>query len=205
MFNWVTADGYFAAPDGNLDWVVPDEEQAKMAAKDISGFDTVLFGRRTYEIFEAFWGHVVVDDAGTVPDPHHPGRRSSEHGAVAIALNNMSKMVFSRTIKEVTWRKSRLLRDFVPREIETKKRQPGKDIIVFGSGSLVSQLTQHGLIDEYQFGVCPILLGSSHSLLSCVSKSLQLELLEAKPLSSGDVMLRYGRPHRSVVSLSPRA
>jgi dihydrofolate reductase len=53
MFNWITADGYFAGPSGDLDWVVADEEQAKMAANDILGFDTVLFGRRTYEIFEA--------------------------------------------------------------------------------------------------------------------------------------------------------
>jgi dihydrofolate reductase len=55
MFNWMTADGYFAGHDGNLDWVVPDEEQAKRAAEDIPDFDTVLFGRRTYEVFEGFW------------------------------------------------------------------------------------------------------------------------------------------------------
>ena len=66
-FDWVTADGYFSGPDGNLDWVVPDEEQAKAAAESISGFDGALFGRRTYEIFERFWRYVVVDAAGTVP------------------------------------------------------------------------------------------------------------------------------------------
>jgi dihydrofolate reductase len=191
MFNWVTADGYFAGPDGNLDWVVPDEEQARMAAKDISGFDTVLFGRRTYEIFEAFWAHVVVDDSGTVPDPHHPGRRSAEHGAIAIALNKMTKLVFSKTLEDLTWSNARLLRDLDPREIESMKEQPGKDLIVFGSGSVVSQLTQHRLIDEYQFVVCPILLGSGRPLLSGVSKRLRLDLLEAKALPSGDVMLRY--------------
>ena len=54
MFNWVTADGYFAGPDGNLEWVVPDEEQAQAAVEGIPGFDTVLFGRRTYELFEGF-------------------------------------------------------------------------------------------------------------------------------------------------------
>ncbi len=86
MFNWVTADGYFAGPDGNLDWVVPDAEQAKAAAEDIPNFDTVLFGRRTYELFEGFWRYAVVDASGTVPDPHHPGRQSSEHGAIAIAI-----------------------------------------------------------------------------------------------------------------------
>jgi dihydrofolate reductase len=77
MFNWVTADGYFAAPDGNLDWVVPDDEQAKAAAESISNVDAALLGRRTYEIFEKFWAHVVVDDSGTVPDPHHPGQKFS--------------------------------------------------------------------------------------------------------------------------------
>jgi dihydrofolate reductase len=64
-------------------------------------------------------------------------------------------------------------------------------MMVFGSGSVVSQLTQHGLIDEYQFVVCPILLGSGRPLLSGVSKSLRLDLLEAKKYQSGDVMLRY--------------
>jgi dihydrofolate reductase len=193
MFNWVTADGYFAGLDGNLDWVVPDEEQAKAAAQDIPNFDTVLFGRRTYEVFEGFWRHAVVDASGTVPDPHHPGRRSSEHGAIAIALNRMTKLVFSRTMPDVTWRNARLLRELDPREIETMKKQPGKDMIIFGSGSIVSQLTQHGLIDEYQFVVCPILLGSGQPLLRGVSKRLRLALSEAKPLPSGDVMLRYAR------------
>jgi dihydrofolate reductase len=105
----------------------------------------------------------------------------------------MTKLVFSRTLKDVTWRNSRILHELDPREIETMKRQPGKDMIVFGSGSIVSQLTQHGLIDEYQFVVCPILLGSGQPLLSSVSKNSRLDLLEAKPYQSGDVMLRYAR------------
>ena len=192
MFNWVTADGYFAGPDGNLDWVVPDEEHAKAAVEGIPSIDTVLFGRRTYELFEGFWRH-AADDASAAPDPHDPGQRSREHRAIAIWLNEMTKLVFSRTLKDVTWRNSRLLRDLDPREIETMKRQPGKDMIVFGSGSIVSQLTQHGLIDEYQFVVCPVLLGSGRPLLSGVSKESRLELLEAKRYQSGDALLRYAR------------
>lgn len=192
IFNWVTADGYFAGLDGNLEWVVPDEEQARAAAEGIPGFDTVLFGRRTYELFEGFWRH-AVGDSPTAPDPHRPGRRSREHRAMAIWLNEMTKLVFSRTLKGVTWRNSRVLHELDPREIETMKRQPGKDMIVLGSGSIVSQLTQHDLIDEYQFVVCPILLGSGRPLLSGVSKSSRLDLLEAKQYQSGDVMLRYAR------------
>lgn len=194
MFNWVTADGYFAGPDGNLEWVVPDEEQAKGAVEGMPGFDTILFGRRTYELFEGFWRH-AVDDSPTAPDPHRPGRRSREHRAIGLWINEATKLVFSRTLKDVTWRNSRLFHEFDPGEIEAMKRQPAKDMIVFGSGSIVSQLTQHGLIDEYQFVVCPILLGSGRSLVSGVSKSVRLDLLEAKKYQSGDVMLRYALPH----------
>lgn len=192
-FTWVTADGYFAAADGNLDWVVPDEEQARAAAEGISGFDTVIFGRRTYELFEGFWRNAVVDESGAIPGPHDPGRRSREHGAIAIALNRMTKVVFSRSMKEATWKNSRVLREFDSREIEAMKRQPGKDLIIFGSGSIVSQLSRHGLIDEYQFAVCPVLLGSGQSLVQDVSVRLRLDLLEARRLPSGDVMLRYAR------------
>ena len=104
-------------------------------------------------------------------------------------------MVFSRTLQDVTWRHARVLPALDPREIATMKRQPGKDMIVFGSGSIVSQLTQHGLIYEYQFVVCPIVLGSGQPLVRGVSKGLRLDLLEAKELPSGDVILRYARPN----------
>jgi dihydrofolate reductase len=160
-------------------------------------FDTVVFGRRTYELFEGFWRHAVVDQFGTIPDPHHPGRRSPEHGAIAIALARMNKIVFSRSMKDATWENSRLLRERDPREIETMKAQSGKDLIIFGSGSIVSEFTRHGLIDEYQFALCPVLLGSGHTLVRSVSKRLPLDLREAKRLPSGDVILCYARATRT--------
>ena len=194
-FNRVTADGYFAGPNGNLDWVVPEEELDKAATKSLPGSDTILFGRRTYELFEGFWPH-ALDDSPTAPDPHGAGRRSPGIRAMAIWINETTKVVFSRTLKGVTWRNSRLLHELDPREIEAMKRQPGKDMMVFGSGSIVSQLAQHDLIDEYQFVVSPVLLGGGRSLLSGVSKSLRLDLLEAKKYQSGNVKLRYARPRK---------
>jgi dihydrofolate reductase len=110
-------------------------------------------------------------------------------------LNETTKLVSSRTLKDVTWRHSRLLHELDPHEVEAMKKRPGKDLMIFGSGSIVSQLTQHGLIDEYQFVVCPVLLGSGRPLLSGMSKSLRLHLLEAKQYPSGDVALRYARPN----------
>jgi dihydrofolate reductase len=193
MFNRVSADGYFAASDGNLDWVVPEEQLDKAGADSLSDSDTILFGRRTYEMFESFWPH-ALDDTATAADPHSAGRRSPEIRAMAVWINNATKLVVSKSRKEVTWQNSRLLRDVDPREIDDIKRQPGKTIMIFGSGSIVSQLTQHDLIDEYHFIVGPILLGGGQSLLTGVSKRSSLNLLEAKQYPSGNVALRYARP-----------
>jgi dihydrofolate reductase len=191
-FNWVTADGYFAGPDGNLEWIVPDDEQSAAAAAGTPGFDTVLFGRVTYELFERFWRD-AVEDSATAADPHRPGRRSREHRAIAMWLNETAKIVFSRSLKAVTWKNSRLVHQLDPHEIEVMKNQPGKDMMIFGSGSIVSQLSQQALIDEYQFVVCPIFLGSGRPLLSGLSTRVRLDLLEAKRYPSGDVMVRYAR------------
>ena len=192
MFNRVSAEGFFATPDGKLDWVVPEPEIDKAAADGMTRTDTILFGRRTYEMFESFWPH-VLDDSGTTPDPHDPGRRTPELRAMATWINDANKLVFSKTRKEVTWKNSRLFRELDPREIDAMKKQPGKDMMIFGSGSIVSQLTEHGLIDEYQFIVAPILLGSGRPLLSGVSKSLRLALKEETKYPSGNVKLRYAR------------
>lgn len=113
---------------GKLDWVVPDEAQARQAARNIERFDTVLFGRRTYEQFAAFWPRALQDDdPTTVPDPHRPGRRSREHRTVAIALNAMTKVVFSRTLRDATWSNLRIVREFEPHAIAAMKQQPGQE------------------------------------------------------------------------------
>jgi dihydrofolate reductase len=101
MFNWMTANGYFAGADGNLDWVVPDEQQAKAAVEDISLFDTILFGRKTYELFEKFWSH-ALDDSSSASDPHRPSERTKDHRAIATWLNDSTKLIFSRSLKHST-------------------------------------------------------------------------------------------------------
>jgi dihydrofolate reductase len=191
MFNRVSADGYFAAQDGKLDWVVPEREIDKAAASAIDAFDTVLLGRRTYEMFASFWPK-ALDDPKSAPDPH--GReRTPEMRAMAVMLNEATKLVFSKTLKEATWKNSHVIPEFNAREIEALKKQPGKDMIIFGSGSIVTQLAEHNLIDEYQFVVQPILLGSGKTLINDGSRRSKINLQEAKGYQSGNVMLRYVR------------
>jgi dihydrofolate reductase len=193
VFDRVSADGYFAAPDGKLDWTVPEQALDQSAADSLEENGTMLFGRRTYEMFESFWPHVAATNSDTAPDPHTTGRASPQLRAMADWINSSEKIVFSKTRKQVSWNNSRLLTEIDPREIESMKRKPGKTIMVFGSGSVVSQLTEHQLIDEYHFVVSPILLGSGRSLISGVSKMSKLNLLEATRYPSGNVVLRYTR------------
>ena len=191
MFNHVSADGYFSGPDGSLNWVVQDPEIGKTAAaaSESEGTGTILFGRRTYEQFESFWPN-ALDDSPTSPNPHS-GPPSPELRAMAVYINDATKIVFSKSRKDVTWKNSKLLRELDPRAIEALKREPGKDIMIFGSGSIVAQLSQHKLIDEYQFIVSPLLLGKGQSMIRDMPESVRLKLRDATSYDSGNVMLRY--------------
>ena len=189
-FNRVSADGYFAAADGGLQWTVPEPELDKSAAENLHGQGTIMLGRRTYDMFESFWPQAAAR-AGEAEDPHSPGRQSPELGAMARWIDEATKIVFSKSRKTVTWKNSRLLREVEPREIEALKRQDGADILLFGSGSIASQLTAHRLIDEYQFIVGPLLLGNGRPLITGVPNNVSLDLAEATSFPSGNVRLRY--------------
>jgi dihydrofolate reductase len=189
VFNRVTADGYYAAADGNLDWAVPEPGIEQGAVASMDGTGAMLFGRKTYDLFESFWP-TVGGDSAEAPDPHAAGRQSRELSAMASWINAASKLVFSRTRKEVSWNNSHLLGDFAPEKLQAIKKEPGKDIMVFGSGSIVSQLNRHGLVDEYQFVVSPLILGAGQSMIR-ESTQRALSLVEAKTFPSGTLLLRY--------------
>jgi dihydrofolate reductase len=195
-FDNVSADGCFADREGALDWVVQDDALNRDAAAASSASaepGTILFGRRTYELFEGFWRRFDEDSSAPVPDPHATGESSDALRAMADFINDATKVVFSKTLDDVTWRNARRLSELDPREIEAIKNEPGTDVMVFGSGSIVAQLTAHGLIDEYRFVVNPILIGSGRTLLGDASTSVRLKLLEAKAYPTGNVILRYER------------
>lgn len=193
MFNNVSADGYFADSKGSLDWVVQDPEldKAVMGRGDIE-LGAILFGRRTYEMFEAFWPNVTKDSVGP-----HGTPMSAEILRMASILNETPKIVFSKTMTKTAWKGTRVLPRFDAGEIERMKEGPGGDMMIFGSGSIVSQLTEHGLIDEYQIVVNPVLLGSGKTLLAGAPKIVGLQLEDARKFASGNVLLRYNRRGRN--------
>jgi dihydrofolate reductase len=195
MFNQVSADGFFSDPDGGLDWVVSDPEIHARAVDSMPQTDTILFGRHTYEQFASFWPNALknLDAAG----PHGANKRDPAFAAMAHWLNDSKKLVFSTSLTRADWHNSEVLPALEPKAIAQLKKKPGKDLLIFGSGSLVSQLSEHGLIDEYRFVVCPVLLGEGRTLLGDMPERVSLELVEAKAFRSGNVMLTYRRANRS--------
>ncbi|MDD1743845.1 MAG: dihydrofolate reductase family protein [Methanomassiliicoccales archaeon] len=182
VFNRVTPEGYFTGADSDYrDMVVMDGELDKDMMADTSPV-TYLFGRKTYELMAAFW-------PGASQDP----KLSPAMQKMARTLNDDAKIVFSKTLKNPTWQNTRIIPNLDPNQIRKMKKEKGSDMLVLGSGSIVSQLTQHGLIDEYMLVVSPRLLGKGRPLFDGVTTKTSLELKEAKGYPSGNVLLRYGR------------
>lgn len=183
MFNRISIDGYFAGQNGEIDWFVVDPELDKalhgMGQTSAISPGTVLLGRVTYQLFESVWPKIAADS-----------NAPQEARTTANELNQMTKVVFSKTLKEVSWENTKLVKGDVAKEVGRLKQEKGSDIIIFGSGTIVQQLTAVGLIDEYLFAVTPVILGAGKSLFNGVKK-LGLELLEARDFESGNVLLHY--------------
>jgi len=177
---WVTLDGFIAGPNEEMDWVIVDEEMGTYEDDLVSAADTLLLGRVTYQSFAGSWPHV----------PDNPNASEGEK-AYARKLNAMRKIVFSKTLPTVEWNNSSLVKEVLPEDITKLKQEPGRDMLIYGSASIVRTLTNHGLIDEYQLLVHPVVLGSGKPLFQDIRDRRKLQLVKTKTFSSGVVGLYY--------------
>lgn len=178
-----TLDGLMSDPEDKMEWVLGifNEEMGKYEGNLYDNADTLLLGRTTYKIFEGYW-------------PQAPSNPASSQGDIEMAhkMKNITKIVFSHSMKGVEWENSILLKEINPEEIIKLKQGEGKNILVIGSASIVQQLTNLGLIDEYHLLLHPVVLGKGKPLFKDIRQKHNLRLLEAKTFSNGVVMLRYG-------------
>lgn len=172
----ITADGYYEGPNGEINWHVVEEEFNGYAIDFLNQIDALLFGRITYQLMANYWS---TDDAAQ-DDP-----------IVANRMNEIKKFVASRTLKSIDWKNSELISGDVKEEISKLKRQPGKDIAVFGSSELGVLLIQEGLIDEFRIFVNPILLGKGKPLFLGLPNPQKLKLVKTRTFNSGNMLLYY--------------
>jgi dihydrofolate reductase len=150
-----------------------DPEGMKYKLDEVFSHDAMLLGRLTYQGFAAAWP-TMTDDVG-----------------FADRMNGMPKYVVSTTLKDLEWQNSTLIGDHVVEEVAKLKQQPGQDILVAGSRTLVQTLMAHDLVDEYRLMVFPIVLGSGKRLFGDSDAASVLRLADAKPLDSGTLILTY--------------
>ena len=159
------------------------EEQEKFKFDELSAADAILLGRVTYEGFAAAWPNMMEQ---------YEGPRRAELQEYADMMNGYPKYVVSTTLEEpLKWNNSRLIKRNVAEEVSRLKRQPGKDILVFGSAALVNALLEHDVIDEYRIMVFPVVVGSGKRLFGDGIDTKVLKLVQTETFGSGVVVLTY--------------
>jgi dihydrofolate reductase len=177
VFNQVSLDGYFVDMNGDMSWAHKnDAEWNAFTAENASGGGQLLFGRVTYELMIQYW---------PTPDA------LKNNPVVAERINNLPKVVFSRTLDKASWNNTTLVKEGMVAEVRKMKHEPGEGMVIMGSGSIVSQLAQAGLIDEYQIVVNPIVLGAGRTMFEGIKEKLTLKLITSRAFGNGNVVLRY--------------
>jgi len=170
----MTLDGFCDHTAG-----IADEELHQHYNDLLRNADTLLYGRITYQLMESYWPSVVKNPTGNKPIDEF-----------AILIDNISKWVFSRTLRQVTWKNTILKKEVIKEEILALKQQEGKNILV-GSPTLIITMAQLNLIDEYQLAIHPIILGHGLPLFKNIRDKINLTLLKTKTFGSGVVALYY--------------
>jgi dihydrofolate reductase len=173
-WNVMTLDGYF---EGEAPWqldfheTVWGEELERFSLDQGEDMDVLIFGRRTYEGMAAYW--------------------ATETGAIADFMNAVDKRIASRSRTRVEWTNAHPIEGDVAEAVRALKQQPGRNIYIFGSADLLETLLANDLVDEYRICLAPVVRGSGTPLFKPGGESRTMSLLEARPLKTGGVILRY--------------
>ena len=178
VFNQVTVDGYFTDANGDISWAKqnPDPEFDEFVSDNASGGGVLLFGRITYDMMAGYWPTAAARESDPV---------------VAEGMNKLPKVVFSRTLDKASWSNTKVVKGDIAAEVRKMKNEPGDDMVIMGSGTIVSQMAQHGLVDEYQLVVYPVVLGKGRTMFDGLEDQLSLKLTKTRAFGNGNVLLCY--------------
>ena len=175
-YTFNTLNGFYIGINEDISWHRHGAEESEHATEGLSGNGILLFGRKTYEMMSLYWPTPAAMESA--PD-------------VAKGMNSAEKIVFSRTLQEVKWNNSRIIKENVAEEIKKIKQTGSKDMTILGSGSILTLFAQNNLIDEYQFMIDPVVLGEGSTVLKNITKKLDLKLTKSKVYKSGVILVCY--------------
>ncbi|SEL96094.1 dihydrofolate reductase family protein [Parapedobacter koreensis] len=179
MWNIITLDGYF---EGNQHWDLPfhnvvwGKELEKFSLEQLNAADYLVFGRVTYEGMAAHWT-----------------KATGEPETIAGLMNNIPKLVFSKTLESADWNNTTLIKENASAEIAKLKAEGNGDMYVFGSANLSETFINDQLFDEYRIGIAPVILGSGRHLFSRGITPDNLSLISTQVLSTGGIVLTYAK------------
>jgi dihydrofolate reductase len=178
VFQQVSIDGYFMDTEGDMSWAKNDSDAEFNAfgEDNAKGGGVLLFGRVTYDLMASFW-----------PTP----QAREMFPVVAERMNNLPKIVFSRSMNKASWGNTTVLKGDLAAEIRRMKKESGEGMAIMGSGKIVSQLALEGVIDEYQIVVNPIALGGGRTMFDGIREKLNLKLTKSRIFKNGKVFLCY--------------
>ncbi len=172
--NLVTLDGFFEGKNGELDWFIVDEEFFDYVKEMFKSVDTILYGRKTYEMMADYWPEAEDNDP-----------------TITHFMNKLPKIVFSKTLANADWNNSKIIKENIAEEVHELKKLPGKDMVIFGSGEIVSYLTKERIIDEYRIILNPVILGKGNPMFKNIEDKINLNLFKIRKLKSGVIILYY--------------
>jgi dihydrofolate reductase len=178
----LSLDGFLSGPHGELDWhfEIWNEEMSEKLLEQLEKTDTIILGRLTYEAMAKYWSVKPLEENFPRQDL-----------AIADKMNHHTKIVFSKTKKQSLWHPSIFATGNPQEEIKLLKQQKGKDMILYGSGSLASTLILADIVDEYQLWIHPIILGSGKPIFKNLNKQINLKLKDSVSFESGVVTNYY--------------
>lgn len=178
-FLFITLNGYYKGPGEDISWHKHSNAAAKFSNEVSQTFNILLFGRKTYEIMEAYW-----------PTP----AAAETYPIVAHKMNTAIKIVCSNTLQSVNWEHTRIMSGDIFSQIKKLKEEDEHNITILGSGNLVKQLTEAGLIDSYMIMIDPLAIPEGTALFEGISSNLNLILTSSRILEEdGIVVLTYER------------
>lgn len=180
LFMHLSLDGFAGGPNGELDFLTYNKELEQYADEVVKTVGSPVYGRTTYQLMESYWP--------TVLRKPNADKHALEH---AQWVENVPKIVFSKTLNEATWNNTRLIKDNIAEEVTKLKQQPGKDLVIFGSPGLAATFMKLDLIDEYKLTVHPVIIGNGISVFKNNLAKSNLKLLETQTMKSGVVTLHY--------------